>query len=195
MQKIDKDFFKEGQDYSNEFLASINQCVTHFHAVDFCRNKLTSNGFTELKEVDSWALKGGESYFFTRNNSTIVAFTLGNKVPDQGVEMFKIIGCHTDSPVFKLAPVTKMNDKFGFQQIAVQTYGGGLWHTWFDRDLTLAGRILVSEGGVLKSKLWHAKDSLLKIPNLAIHLTDRAGKFEPSKETHTKPIMASAIID
>jgi len=77
----------------------------------------------------------------------------------------------------------------------VSTYGGGIWHTWFDRDLTLAGRIIVNENGRLVTKFWNAKDPLLKVPNLAIHLTDRSGKFEPSNETHTKPILASAIID
>ena len=57
--------------------------------------------------------------------------------------MFKIVGCHTDSPVLKLSPVSKLNDRAGFQQLGVQLYGGGLWHTWFDRDLTLAGKIIV----------------------------------------------------
>jgi aspartyl aminopeptidase len=65
----------------------------------------------------------------------------------------------------------------------VQTYGGGLWHTWFDRDLTLAGRIIVNDNqGKLVSKFWHAKDPILKIPNLAIHLTTERNKFEPNTE-------------
>lgn len=80
--------------------------------------------------------------------------------------------------------------------MTVCTYGGGLWHTWFDRDLTLAGRVIVEgENGALQAKYWHAKDPLMKIPNLAIHLTDRAGVFEPSKESHTKPVLASAVVD
>lgn len=74
-------------------------------------------------------------------------------------------------------------------------YGGGLWHTWFDRDLTLAGKIIVNEDGKLVSKYWRANEPILKVPNLAIHLTDRTGKFEPNKESHTKPILASSIVD
>ena len=109
--------------------------------------------------------------------------------------MFKIIGCHTDSPVLKLAPVTKLADRAGFNQLAVQLYGGGLWHTWFDRDLTLAGRIIVNEEGKLVSKYWSAKEPILKVPNLAIHLTERSGVFEPNKESHTKPILATSVID
>jgi aspartyl aminopeptidase len=78
----------------------------------------------------------------------------------------------------------------------VQTYGGGLWHTWFDRDLTLAGKIIIAEGNRLVSKYWDAiNEPLLKIPNLAIHLTDKSGTFEPNKESHLKPILSSTVID
>jgi len=64
-----------------------------------------------------------------------------------------------------------------------------------DRDLTLAGKIIVNDGGKLVSRYWRAKEAILKIPNLAIHLTDRSGVFEPNKETHTKPILATTVID
>ena len=78
----------------------------------------------------------------------------------------------------------------------MQTYGGGLWHTWFDRDLTLAGKIIIAEGNRLVSKYWDAiNEPLLKIPNLAIHLTDKSGTFEPNKESHLKPILSSTVID
>ena len=77
-------------------------------------------------------------------------------------------------------------------------YGGGTWHTWFDRDLCVGGKIIVNENGTLVSKYWRSKDAILKIPNLAIHLTDRSNPsagFNPDKESHTKPILASAVID
>jgi aspartyl aminopeptidase len=110
--------------------------------------------------------------------------------------MFKIVGCHTDSPVLKLAPVSKTGDRAGFQQLGVQLYGGGLWHTWFDRDLTLAGKVIITgEDGKLHTRYWWCKDAILKVPNLAIHLTDRSGNFEPNKESHTKPILASSVVD
>ena len=75
----------------------------------------------------------------TRNNSTIVGFRLAGGAPS----LYKVIGCHTDSPVLKLAPNSALRDRNGFNQLNVQTYGGGLWHTWFDRDLTLAGKVIV----------------------------------------------------
>ena len=129
--------------------------------------------------------------------STIVAFTVGKKAAEQGVTLFKIIGCHTDSPVLKLAPISKAADRAGFHQMTVQLYGGGLWHTWFDRDLTLAGKIIVKDSttGALSTKYWRCKDAILKVPNLAIHLTDRSGTFEPNKEAHTKPILCTAVAD
>ena len=88
-----------------------------------------------------------------------------------------------------------MTDKSGFNQVAVQLYGGGLWHTWFDRDLTLAGKIIVNENGKLVSKYWRCYEPILKVPNLAIHLSDDRSSFAPNKETHTKPVLASAVID
>ena len=78
------------------------------------KDQLIANGFAEIKEQDKWNLESGKSYFCTRNKSTIVAWTLGNKV-HEGVDLFKIVGCHTDSPVLKLAPHTKLNNKCGFQ--------------------------------------------------------------------------------
>jgi aspartyl aminopeptidase len=125
----------------------------------------------------------------------LVAFIIGAKAAQEGVSLFKIVGCHTDSPVLKLAPVTKMADRSGFNQVAVQLYGGGLWHTWFDRDLTLAGKVIVNDNGKLISKYWRCNEPILKVPNLAIHLTDRSGTFEPNKESHTKPILASSVVD
>jgi aspartyl aminopeptidase len=123
-----------------------------------------------------------------------VAFTLGNKVK-QGVDLYKIIGCHTDSPVLKLAPVAKLENKCGFQQMNIQCYGGGLWRTWFDRDLGLAGKIIYkTKENKLTSALWDSGYAVMSIPSLCIHL-DREPAFNPNKETHLKPILATCVID
>mmetsp|Transcript_7161 Transcript_7161/g.5136 ORF Transcript_7161/g.5136 Transcript_7161/m.5136 type:complete len:245 (+) Transcript_7161:401-1135(+) len=73
------------------------------------------------------------------------------------------------------------------------TYGGGLWRTWFDRDLTLAGKVIITHEGKLCSRYWRADKPLMKVPSLAIHL-DRSDEFKPNKETHLKPILATGII-
>jgi aspartyl aminopeptidase len=95
---------------------------------------------------------------------------------------FKIIGTHTDSPCLKLAPVSASKYK-SFSQVFVSTYGGGLWHTWFDRDLILAGKVVYEAEGKYTSKLWRSKRALLKIPNLAIHLRSERNKIDLNTET------------
>ena len=109
---------KEGRDYSERIVKGLTAGVSHFHAVHYLKEELKTNGFNEIKEVDKWNLTAGQSYYFTRNHSTVVAFTLGNKV-NEGVDLFKIFGCHTDSPVLKLAPHSKVDNKYGFQQMNI----------------------------------------------------------------------------
>lgn len=103
---------------------------------------------------------------------------------------FKIIGAHTDSPCLKIAPVSKAKFK-SYAQSHVMTYGGGLWHTWFDRDLILAGKVVYNDGKQYTSKLWRSKKPLLKIPNLAIHLRLERNKFDPNPETELRPLLSS----
>jgi aspartyl aminopeptidase len=169
------------------FLKFVNYAVSPYHAVDWCRTKLTSCGFTELHEIDNWKLEPGSKYFFTRNYTTLVAFTVGADF-DPNATGFKTIGTHTDSPCLKLNPVSIMTKK-NIEQCSVSLYGGGLWHTWFDRDLIVAGRVVYEEEGKFTSKLWKSQRPLLKVPNLAIHLSTDRNKFEPGKEEHIRPVM------
>jgi aspartyl aminopeptidase len=106
---------------------------------------------------------------------------------------FSIVGAHTDSPNLQLKPVSRVA-KGDFLQVGVSTYGGGLWHTWFDRDLTIAGRVLVREGAGVATRLVHVKRPILKIPNLAIHL-DRtvSEKFVFNNEDQLVPILSSTF--
>lgn len=181
--------------FANDFLRFVNNCASHFHAVEESKARLVCAGYTEISEkndTDFKNLKPGGKYFFTRNQSTIFAFAIGEKwAPGNG---FVIQAAHTDSPVLKVKPVSKKT-AHGFLQIGVECYGGGLWNTWFDRDLSLAGRVIVDKGTSFESTLVRINRPILRIPNLAIHLNREiySEGFKPNKETHTVPILATQI--
>ena len=145
--KISKEVLKQAQDYTRNIIVGLNASPSHFHAVDYCKTMLQNAGFQEIKEVDKWNLAPSAGYYFTRNGSTLCAFLTGQKCgqKEDPLKSFKVVGCHTDSPCLKIAPVSK-NNGFGLNLLNVMTYGGGLWRTWFDRDLTLAGKVIIKNG-------------------------------------------------
>jgi aspartyl aminopeptidase len=164
-----------------------------FHAVQSSVDLLTAAGFEELNDRIPYTgqLAPGGKYFFTRNKSTIVAFCVGAKyAPGNG---FKVIGGHTDSPNLKIKPRSKRSSS-GCTQLAVECYGGGLWHTWFDRDLGVSGRVFVrnSESGIVEQKLIRIDRAILRVPTLAIHLNseDERKAFAVNKEDHLSPLLA-----
>ncbi|KAF1914007.1 peptidase M18 [Ampelomyces quisqualis] len=172
---------------AEDFLAFVNASPTPFHAVKSAKERLEKAGFKQVKERDSWAptLRPGGKYYLTRNASSIVAFAIGKKwKPGNPISM---IGAHTDSPCLRIKPVSKRQSD-GFLQVACETYGGGLWHTWFDRDLSIAGRAMVrTKGGNIVQRLVKVERPILRVPTLAIHL-DRQETFQFNKETQLFPI-------
>ena len=169
----------------------IHASPTPFHMVETAGAMLSSAGFTQLREKESWSssVAPGGRFFYSRNRSTIVAFTVGARYQPGGA--FKVIGAHSDSPVLKLKPVTKRS-LHGYIQIGVEFYGGGLWHTWFDRDLTLAGCVILeNEQGGFDRRLVHIKRPLLRVPSLCIHLqsAEERKAFAVNKETHLNPVL------
>ncbi|KAI0834442.1 peptidase [Hypoxylon sp. FL0890] len=170
-----------------DFLDFVNASPTPYHAVRSSIERLEKAGFSPVKERDNWSstLRPGGKYYMTRNGSTIVAFAIGAKwKPGNPIAM---LGAHTDSPCLRIKPVSKKSG-VGFMQVGVETYGGGIWHSWFDRDLSIAGRVLVRDGeGNFAQKLVKVDRPIIRIPTLAIHL-DRSSEFNPNKETELFPI-------
>ncbi|GFP82443.1 probable aspartyl aminopeptidase [Phtheirospermum japonicum] len=173
----------------------LNASPTAFHAVDEAKKRLRSAGYEQVSERDDWKLEAGKKYFFTRNHSTIVAFAIGKKyIAGNGIY---IIGAHTDSPCVKLKPVTKVT-KGGFLEVGVQPYGGGLWHTWFDRDLAIAGRVIVREqkdgSESYSHRLVRIEEPIMRIPTLAIHLDREVNDgFKVNKQSHLAPVLATSV--
>lgn len=172
-------------------MSFVNASPSPYHAVKVSKALLSAAGFVEISERSDWSkvVEAGKKYFLTRNGSSIVAFGIGSKW--QPGNPISIVGAHTDSPVLRVKPNSKRSSA-GYIQVGVETYGGGLWHTWFDRDLSLAGRVLVKDpkSGAIRPKLIHIKKPILRIPTLAIHLNrGSADKFEFNKETELFPIL------
>ncbi|PKC64860.1 peptidase M18, aminopeptidase I [Rhizophagus irregularis] len=175
-----------------DFIKFVNNSPSPFHAVEEAIIRLKEAKYEEIKECVSWRgkLKKEGKYYFTRNRSTIVAFAIGGKYePGNG---FSMAGAHTDSPCLKVKPISK-KVKEGYLQVGVEPYGGGLWHTWFDRDLSVAGRVMVeTETTKFEHKLVKVERPILRIPTLAIHLDrDVREGFKFNNEVHLTPLIAT----
>ncbi|KAM7471500.1 hypothetical protein LguiA_009683 [Lonicera macranthoides] len=172
----------------------LNASPTAFHAVDEAKKLLRTAGFKQISEKEDWNLETGKKYFFTRNHSTVVAFAIGKKFA--AGNGFIVIGAHTDSPCLKLKPVSKVS-KGGYLEVGVQTYGGGLWHTWFDRDLTIAGRMIIREGKddsvSYSHKLVRIEQPIIRIPTLAIHLDRGTDGFKVNTQSQLVPVLATCV--
>lgn len=152
---------------SQELMAFIKQSPTAFHAVDNMKKILKENDYEELLEGQAWKIKPGKRYFVSRNNSSIIAFNLGSKLDKYS---FNVAASHSDSPTFKIKENAEIEIKGKYTQLNTEGYGGMLCATWFDRPLSIAGRVLIQEGNSYITKLVNIDRDLVMIPNVAIHM-------------------------
>lgn len=151
---------------AKKLLKFIQKSPTAFQAVEEMSQRLQKEGFKELKEEKHWDLKAGGNYFVTRNHSAVIAFS----IPKKPAWKFHIMASHSDSPALKIKENPEMEVEKAYIKLNVERYGGMLLAPWFDRLLSVAGRLIVRKNGEIQEKLVAVDKDLLVIPNLAIHM-------------------------
>lgn len=177
---------------TEKLLDFIEKSPTAFQAVDEMQKRLTENGFEVLSEKEYWKLVPGGKYLVTRNNSALIAFC----IPEKESRVFHIMASHSDSPSFKIKENPEIKVDNSYVKLNVEKYGGMLMAPWFDRPLSVAGRVIIRRNGGLKEKLINIKRDLVMIPNLAIHMNREANNgvsYNPQKDL--QPLFAAGNTD
>ena len=149
-----------------ELLSFIDGNPTAYHTTASVRNILLKEGFSELLESRRWQLEPGGSYFVCRNGSSILAFRMGEQLENYS---FNVAAAHTDSPCFRIKENAEIHMGRKYTKLNTEGYGGMIMPSWFDRPLTVAGRLLVRTGSGIESRLVCPDRALACIPNLCIH--------------------------
>lgn len=181
----------------SDLLDFLHQSPSPFHAVHSAASRLVAAGFQELRAQDSWRELPAGRYYLRGGDSSLFAFVLPRKAP----RGFHIIGAHTDSPNLRLKPHA-VYSKEGYGQLGVEVYGGVLLNSWLDRDLGLAGRVMVAGTGgdgepKIESRLVRIDRPLARVPQLAIHL-DREVNDKGvvlNRQEHLAPIWTQGAVE
>lgn len=180
----------------DSLLHFMNDSVCNFLAVDTIKKMLSTNGFCEKSFDETICCKPGDKFFVTKNDSAIFAVKIGNKsLKETG---FKIITAHSDSPCFRIKPNPEMRSGDGLVRLNTEVYGGPILYTWFDRPLSLAGRVIIKTEDVLKpeTRLIKIDDPIVMIPHLAIHFNRAVNEGNPlSKQKDMLPILTKISDD
>lgn len=155
-------------DSAADALRFVDAGPSPFHATAEMARRLKEAGFTPLDERERWKLAPGDCRYVVRDGGSIAAFRVGAEPPSAAG--FRLVGAHTDAPTLKVRPQADIG-RHGYRQVGVEPYGGLLTHTWLDRDLTLAGRVVLRVGdGSVEERLVRLPGAPLRIPSLAAHL-------------------------
>ncbi|HEX8964770.1 MAG TPA: M18 family aminopeptidase, partial [Rhodocyclaceae bacterium] len=179
--------------HARRLLDFIDASPTPWHAVASAEARLRERGFVRLDEGERWSLAAGGRYYAVRGGASLIAFVLGSRPPAEAG--FRIVGSHTDSPGLRLKPRPALAGD-GMLRLAVEVYGGPILATFADRDLGLAGRVVVRTAAGPESRLVRFDRPLLRLPNLAIHMNrevnEQGLKFNRQTEL---PLMLGLLED
>lgn len=178
------------KEISQELVSFIKKSPTAFHAVDNMKKILVENGYEELLEGRVWNVKAGNKYFVSRNNSSIIALNIGSDLSNYS---FNVAASHSDSPTFKLKENAEVEVKGKYTQLNTEGYGGMLCATWFDRPLSIAGRVMVKKGDSYLTQLLDFDKDLVLIPNVAIHMNRAVNDgYAYNKQVDMLPLFGGA---
>jgi aspartyl aminopeptidase len=167
---------------TKDMLKFIDASPTCYHVISNMETKLDAEGYTKLRESESWKLKAGGKYYVTRNGSSIISF----QIPKKSFKGFLMTASHSDSPSFKIKENPEMTEGGMYVKLNVEGYGGMLDGPWFDRPLSIAGRVFVKDSdNSISMKLINVDRDLVMMPSLAIHMNREANngyKFNAQKD-------------
>lgn len=180
---------EKSKQYIDDLMTFMNKSVINFFAVKTMRERLDAEGYTCLDAVQKWDVKPGGKYYVVKNHSAIFAFAVGTGGATAG---YKIISAHSDSPCFRIKPHPEMVSG-GMLKLNTEVYGGPILYTWFDRPLSIAGRVLLRGDNALHPETRFVKIDrpLLTIPHLAIHFNRAVNEGNPlSRQKDMLPVIA-----
>lgn len=179
------------KEYAHELLSFIDASPNNFFTVSTLKRELAKHGFIHLNSGDAWQLSKMGKYYVTQNDSSLFAFEIGTEpIAEKG---FSLICAHSDSPGIKIKPNPEIIAKGGVLKLNIEVYGGPILYTWFERPLSLAGRVILRSNNPLhpEIRLIDFKRPLLIIPHLAIHLNRSVNEGNPlSKQKDLLPVAA-----
>ena len=176
--------------YAKDLIEFIDESPSAYHVINNSVDLLLENKFEELNINEKWELKEGGKYFVKKSDSTILSFTIGKKLDLSNG--FRIFGSHTDSPGFRIKPNPEMITN-GVVRLNTEVYGGPILNTWFDRPLSIAGRLIIKSKKTFRPevKIISIEDKILTIPNLAIHQNREVNNgVKIDRQNDTLPIIS-----
>lgn len=177
------------KELAQDLIEFLHQSPSAYQAVEVMAEQLRAAGYRELKGQETWSLKEGDKVYYIKSDSSIFAADLGKGTFKEG---FRLIGSHSDSPSFRIKPNSEMRSE-GFLKLNTEVYGGPILNTWFDRPLSVAGRVAVRSGDLMEPEIRtvDVQRPILYIPNPAIHMNRDVNKgVELNRQTQVLPVVA-----
>ena len=169
------------QTFARELLDFLDASPSCYHAAANVAAALEQAGYWHLMEFEPWHLERGGAYYVMRGDSAVAAF----RIPQGPVRGFLLAAGHSDSPTLKLRQEAETASPGNCLRLSVEPYGGGIWRSWLDRPLSVAGRVMVRDGDAIRSRLVNIDRDLLVIPSVAIHMdreVNKKGGLDPARD-------------